>query len=62
MTSVACARLRPRLSGESAWLLSANLPSRSALLPGGCLQDGEGEVDPNRPVIKPVHQQSLFGV
>lgn len=25
-------------------------------------QDGEGEVDPNRPVIKPLHQQSLFGV
>lgn len=30
----------------------------SALL----LQDGEGEVDPNRPVIKPARQQSLFGV
>ncbi|KAL4423251.1 hypothetical protein ABPG77_000043 [Micractinium sp. CCAP 211/92] len=25
-------------------------------------KDAEGEVDPNRPVIKPVHQQSLFGV
>ncbi|KAI7840464.1 hypothetical protein COHA_005766 [Chlorella ohadii] len=25
-------------------------------------KDGEGEVDPNRPVIKPLHQQSLFGV
>lgn len=25
-------------------------------------KDAEGDVDPNRPVIKPVHQQSLFGV
>ncbi|PSC67895.1 methyltransferase [Micractinium conductrix] len=28
-----------------------------------CLEkDSEGDVDPNRPVIKPVNQQSLFGV
>lgn len=26
------------------------------------VQDVEGEVDPSRPVIKPVHQQSLFNV
>ncbi len=26
------------------------------------LQDAEGDVDHDRPVIKPAHQQSLFGV
>lgn len=39
-------------------------PGAAAAASPSCrpLQDSEGDVDPNRPVIKPVNQQSLFGV
>lgn len=41
---------------------SAELGTNELVVCPAFVQDGEGEVDPNRPVIKPLHQQSLFGV
>lgn len=69
MRRMECATDAPRLAVRSTPSSHAVLTCRAgppSLAPpspaAAAAQDAQGAVDPQRPVIKPVHEQSLFGV